>query len=338
MKNLVSVPIRVLVTGTRGKSALVRLLQAGVSSLGIPAWGRITGVLPREIGPLGERLIERSGGGHVEEMRWWLRQVPPGAGAVIMENGAVSPELQGLAARWLQPGVVVWTNAWADHLESWGPGQRGAETVLLQGIPRFSKVAAGFEVARSPLVRAELEKKDCRLEFPPEASPCHYEFGAENLALAKLALRLLGLDAVKAGHAMESLSPDLADFSVIRESGGVLAQAFSANDVQSAARIWGSLGWESRETVFLYNHRPDRPARLESFMAWAKGLPWKEACLTGPFASGLFGSHSLERVHITTTGDLRRFIGDKKRVFGCGNVAGVPIRYLEERRAGKHAA
>ena len=338
MKNLVSVPIRVLVTGTRGKSTMVRLLQAGISSLGIACRGRITGVLPREIGPKRERIIERSGCGHVEEMRWWLRQVPTGDGAVILENGAVSPELQGLAARWLGPTLVVWTNSRADHLESWGPGRRSAETALLQGIPPFSAVAAGAEVACSSFVRVELEKRGCRLESPPPVNTCRSGFGAENLSLAKLAMTLLGLDAEKAGHAMEGLSPDLADFSVIREGGGVLAQAFSANDVQSAAGIWESLGWEARETVLLYNHRPDRPARLKSFTAWAKNLPWMGMCLMGPFGFGLFDRVSLERVRISTAEDLRRFVGEKKRVFGCGNVAGVPIRYLEERRAGKHGA
>ena len=338
LKNLSSVPIRILVTGSRGKSSLVRLLQAGLSGLGIGAWGRITGVLPREIGPAGERVVLRTSGGHVEEMRWWLKQVPPEAGAVVLENSAVSPELQGLAARWLAPTLLVWTNARIDHREIWGPGVMGAETALLEGVPLSTQVVAGPEVAASAFVREALEAKGCPLELRRGAPAFPVGFAAENLQLALSALSALGLDAEEARPAMENLAPDIADFRLIESGGGILAQAFSANDPESTAKLWESLGWVATEVVLLYNHRSDRPARLESFLPWAESLPWKERFMMGPPAFRFCRPVPLQRVRLSCADDLGRFIAGKKRVFGCGNVAGVPMSFLSERRNARHAA
>ena len=57
LKNLASIPIRVLVTGSRGKSSLVRLLHAGLASLGVRSWGRVTGVLPKPDHPVSQGML-----------------------------------------------------------------------------------------------------------------------------------------------------------------------------------------------------------------------------------------------------------------------------------------
>ena len=58
---------KILVTGSRGKSSIVRLLHAAFAAAGNETWARITGVVPRELGPDGERTLERAAGGHVDE-------------------------------------------------------------------------------------------------------------------------------------------------------------------------------------------------------------------------------------------------------------------------------
>ena len=113
-------PLRVLVTGSRGKSSVVRLLHAGLNATGIPTWSRITGTDPRQLEPDGERSIERAAGAHVEEMRWWLGKLPADTQAVVLENSAIAPELQHLAGAWLQPQITVLTNTLPDHQEAWG--------------------------------------------------------------------------------------------------------------------------------------------------------------------------------------------------------------------------
>ncbi|MDR1049236.1 MAG: gamma-polyglutamic acid synthetase, partial [Synergistaceae bacterium] len=279
---------RVLVTGSRGKSSLVRLICAGLGASGTQTRGRVTGVIPRELffgsgsGPThgsgsahgGERKIVRNSPGHVEEMRWWLRQIPCGVEAVVMENSAVQPDLQGLAALWLRPVLTVWTNAREDHQDAWGPGPEAAFSALLRGVPE--------EGGSSLLLSAELgtDRLACRLEgrkgpvFALEKDGRDYR--ESNLLLAEKALDLLGFSSDRARAAMRALPPDVADFRVFRlEDGARLAAAFSANDLQSTEHLFSLLGWTEAETSVLFADRDDRSARRESFAPFL-ARRWRE--------------------------------------------------------------
>lgn len=329
-----SIPVRILVTGTRGKSSLVRLLHAGLSACGLRTYARITGVLPRELSPEGCRVIRRLSPAHVREMCWWLAQIPPDADAVVMENSAVSPDLQEAAGRWLCPTLVVWTTLRSDHQEAWGPGLERAARALVRGVPRGVPVAGGPE-ADHPMVRALLEGRGCSLHFPPPTTPRgnHRE---ENLALALRALSLcVAAEAQReaARRAMEALPPDIADFRVLGEGDDLLAAAFSANEVESTARLFAETGWDPAGTTLLYHHRSDRAARLRGFLPWIGSLPWRETVFTRvcrPFAGlplGRFGALAW-RDDIRDAAAFERWRCGRGRVFACGNVAGWPLELL----------
>lgn len=259
-----------------------------MSSLGLRTRGRITGVLPREFTPAGERLITRHAPGHVEEMRWWLRGIPPDTDAIVMENSAVSPDLQPLAARWLDPTLVVWTNSRPDHQDAWGNSEQAAVRALSRGVPSGCALVSGD-----------------KLSLPSE-------YRASNIALAEAALDAMGVLCDKASAAMRALGPDIADFRVFDPGGNTaLAAAFSANDPESAELLFSSLGWDTRDTCALYSDRRDRPARLRSFAAFL-ARPWREVRV-------LRGRENDDEVTEWMTG---------KRVFGCGNVAGLPLRII----------
>lgn len=328
---------RILVTGSRGKSSLVRLLCAGLEACGVSPWGRITGVLPRQIGPGGERLIERTAPAHVEEMRWWLGQVPPGA-SVVLENSAVAPDLQPLAARWLVPCLVVWTNARPDHPEAWDPGEEGAARALAAGIPEGCPVAAGREAL--PWVRRLLPRSPLREARPEEPLFGEAPFGAENRGLALAALEGLGLDGASARRGMVALPPDVADYRVLPLGAARLASAFAANEPESTERLFEATGWTPEETTLLYHHRPDRPGRLAAFLPWIVRRPWREVVFSrdrsfwGRFAPRR-GPGGLGTWRDLTGGeDLARWVESRGRVFGCGNVAGSPLELLRTRREG----
>lgn len=299
---------RILVTGSRGKSSLVRLILSGISAKGLSARGRVTGVLPRELLPGGQRIITRNSPGHIEEMRWWLKQVPRGTEAVIMENSAVSPELQPLAARWLKPSLIVWTNAREDHQEIWGRGPGAAEDALLRGIPRGVPLVVGSEIASSRRLREILGRRGS----PFAAAVGHENFRLANLSLAKKALEFIGLSCAEADMAMELLPPDVGDFRVFFAGGGAsLAAAFSANDITSTELLFSSLGWREENTTLLFSDRVDRPERRASFKTFFKRR-WREVIVSDAAASA---------------GGLYRLISGKQ-VFGCGNIAGAPLELL----------
>jgi hypothetical protein len=315
--------IRVLVTGSRGKSSVVRLLHAAFVALGLSPRSRITGALPRELTSEGTLLIERSGAPHVEEMRWWLRQVPQSAEAVVLENSAIAPELQGLAARWLHPGVTVLTNAYEDHQEAWGTTRADAAEALALGVPRGGLVVLPTSLATDAMLLAPLARRDCRLEFAAPVPGIPQSHRAINVGLALKTAQLLGLNAARSLKAMLELEPDPFDFRVLRRGPVELAMAFAANDVTSTRNLFESLRWSPEDTRLLYNHRSDRPARWRSFRGWLSPLPWREVIIMGdrPLRKPAGARHERRR-------DLNALLGSfasGDRVFGCGNLVGLPL-------------
>ncbi|MCR4819256.1 MAG: hypothetical protein K5841_09905 [Fretibacterium sp.] len=328
--------VRILVTGTRGKSSLVRLLYAGLSAAGLRVWARVTGVLPRSLSPDGIQVIRRDAPVSFQEMRWWLEQIPGDAEAIVMENSAVSPELQAAAGLWLNPSLIVWTTLRSDHEDAWGPGRLNAARALLRGIPKGVPVAAGQEVAP---FRRELEARGCPVSLLA-ASPTA-SFQEENLSLAMSALKLVlkntttpaNLDPEAGAYAMKALEPDIADFRILGNGNDLLAAAFSANDVESTAKLFRETAWTSQETMLLYHHRQDRPARLKGFLPWITSMPWRKIVFTRTSRPLLPFSLS-PAVRLKWEDDIRSpdsFMAWRKgrgRIFACGNVAGWPLEYL----------
>jgi hypothetical protein len=296
---------RILVTGSRGKSSLVRLIFAGLTASGVKTRGRVTGVIPRELHPGGERRIVRNSPGHVEEMRWWLRRIPGGTEAVVMENSAVLPDLQCLAALWLRPVLTVWTNAREDHQDAWGTGSDAAFSALLRGVPEEGTLLLGAELGTDRLKQLLKERKG--LVFALERDGRNYR--ESNLFLAEKALDLLGFSSERAKSAIRGLPPDIADFRVFRlQNDTLLAAAFSANDLRSTEHLFSLLEWAEVETSVLFADRNDRRARRDSFAPFL-GRRWREVRVAG-------GREDPCEV----IGWMRG-----KQVFGCGNVGGFPL-------------
>ncbi len=312
---------------------MVRLITAALGGAGLQTRGRITGVLPREITGTAETLILRSGPGNVEEMKWWIASLPAGTEAVVLENSAVDPELQPLAFRWLHPSCTVLTNVRPDHEEVWGAGERSAIQALSAGI-EGGPVILPRSVAEIPLLREILEEKGCDLLPCPDG----VSYMEIHLALTEGACRFFGLDEKKGLAAARALPQDLADFRLFSEAEGILASAFSANDTESTEELFRTTGWKREETAILYNSRRDRFARLHSFLPWFRSFPWKGVFLMG--SRPLFLPPGMEAAPVRDVAGFEEFVSASGHVFGCGNVAGIPLDFLlrrtDEKEGGQH--
>jgi poly-gamma-glutamate synthase PgsB/CapB len=120
------IPLRVLITGTRGKSSTVRLIHAALTAGGIPTLGKMTGTASRELDTAGvEHPTNRIGQVSILEMletvhRSFTRDdfAPR---AIVLECMAVTPDLIELCTDDIvRPQVSVVTNALWDHLEEQG--------------------------------------------------------------------------------------------------------------------------------------------------------------------------------------------------------------------------
>ncbi len=318
-------PIKIMVTGSRGKSSLVRLVHSALLANGIKAYGRITGVLPRELTPDGEVQILRSSGGHVEEMKWWLSSIPEDVQAVVMENSAVSPDLQSLASKWFSPGITLLSNIHPDHQEAWGPDEIDAALALSRGIGPGAKVILGPGLENKKFLLEILDFKNCKI-MESMLGGNILDFREKNILTASRLCEFLHLDMNIAERAMRNTPPDIADFRVIGRGSCELAFAFSANDIESTGELFRLLEWPFEETMVLYNHRRDRSSRLKSFKKWILDNPWGSICMIGDYP---FFPWTLKYYRRSKNlSDLLTSSSLGMRVFGCGNVAGLPLEFV----------
>ena len=314
---------RVLVAGSRGKSSIVRMLHAAMHIAGLQSYARITGVVPRELGPQGTRTISRSAGAHVEEMRWWLRRLPSSAQGIILENSAINAEFQGLAKRWLRPDVTVLSNTLPDHQELWGESSACAARVLVAGIPKNSKLILPAGLETDKYLLELLGSRQCQLIFTEPATVAGDNYHAINVGLALATVECLGLATAPALEAMAGIVPERYDFHVAKCGGAEVAMAFSANDITSTRNLFRSLMWSPDETRLIYNHRADRPGRFRSFIDWLSQTHWREVLIIGDKPRKRPGSASY--LKIKNEQGLLRLFRPGDRVFGCGNISGIPL-------------
>lgn len=314
---------RILVTGSRGKSSIVRLLHTALHHAGLETYARITGVVPRELSVDKVRSISRSSGAHVEEMRWWLKQLPASAEGIVLENSAITPDLQGLAALWLQPQVTVLTNTLPDHQEAWGTTRASAAEVLVAGIPKDGLVLLPSSLKADNYLADLLELRSCKTVFAEPAADAGDGFPAINLGLALTTIKQLGLEPEPALQAMQNLQADSYDFNVVNYNGAKVAMAFSVNDISSTRKLFHSMNWPEEQTRLIYNHRKDRPGRFRSFVDWLNHSPWQEVLIIGDKPQ--MRLCSARYLRIKNERGLRKLFKPGDRVFGCGNIAGLPL-------------
>lgn len=317
---------RILVTGSRGKSSLVRLLHCALNHCEIPTYARITGVVPRELGPASETNILRSAGAHVEEMRWWLNQLPADCSGVVLENSAIAKDLQPLAGQWLRPQVAVLANIFPDHQEVWGPTSDCAAMTLVAGIPKGCPVVLPDQLKNHQLLCSLLKRKGCPI-IVAETQHCgSCDFQQYNIQLALAALQFVGCEGSLALEGLEQLKPDLFDFHVKYKAGVEFAMAFTVNDVVSTIGLFQSLNWREEETLLVFNHRSDRIGRLSSFIDWINQTSWRDVVIIGDRPRRIKSSARFLKINDPVS--LLKVFNSGDRIFGCGNIAGLPLKMV----------
>src|SRR5262245_50182833 len=133
-----SIRIRIHVNGTRGKSSLVRLIAAALRAHGVRTYAKTTGSQPQLILPDGSELpVFRPGLPNViEQLRIIGIAADDRAEALVLECMALQPHLQALCELSIlcsTHGVI--SNAWPDHLDVMGPGEREVALALLGTCP-----------------------------------------------------------------------------------------------------------------------------------------------------------------------------------------------------------
>jgi len=353
------IPLRVCVTGTRGKSSVTRLIAAALRASGRKVLAKTTGSKPTLILPDGsEREILRSGPATVLEQKEVLALAARlGADALVAEMMSIGPECLTVEShKILRPDCLVVTNARLDHEEEMGRTREAVAESLSAAIPEGCTVLVP-EKECFPVFEAKAAVRKSRLikvvSGKEEALSPDFDF-PDNVQLALAAAAHLGVDRETALRGMAAARPDfgaLKIWSLVSPVSGRVwnfGSLFAANEPDSTRlaldRLRERLSFRGRKAIVLLNLRADRASRTRR---------WLSALRSG-FFSGFdrvvfIGEQApaLGRLRFARTPDvpgvdaipgrtaakvmsaLWPMSGEDTVVVGAGNIAGVGRELVE---------
>ena len=277
-----SIPLRVHVNGTRGKSSVTRLIAAGLRAGGIRTFAKTTGTAPRIIDSKGkDRVIHRlrsaSIGEQIKLMRLFSKEKPD---AIVMECMAVQPEYQWISEhQMIQSHIGVITNARPDHLEEMGPTIDDVKKSLGNTIPYNGKVVFGEKnivsaVSHVSKIRnTEYIVADESMVTSSQIAGFPYIEHPQNIAIALKVCDVLGVNKEIALDGMQNSQPDPGALVVNNVDFGrgkvYFINSMAANDPVSTLQIWkiikSMFSSKTYFTIYL-NCREDRRSRTNQLL------------------------------------------------------------------------
>ena len=284
-RSLKSIPLRIHVNGTRGKSSVTRLVAAGLREGGLKTFAKTTGTAPRVIDPQGkDRIIHRlrlpSIGEQVRLLRYFATEKPD---AVVMECMAVQPQYQWIAEhQMIKSHIGVITNVRPDHLEEMGPTEEDVAHSLCNTVPNKA-VLITAEDQKPEILKAVAKKNNSQIIFSDPASVSEKEMDSfsyiehsSNVAIAIDVCEKAGVDRETSLIGMHKVQPDVGALVIwdlmIKEKTYKFVNGMAANDPVSTLRIWNSINDRyglGKKTCVFFNSREDRLGRTEQMIKLA---------------------------------------------------------------------
>lgn len=295
-RRLRSIPVRIHVNGTRGKSSVTRLLFGAIRESGKVVCAKTTGTLARFVTPHGrEYPIYRPAGPNVgEQVRIVRTAAEYGPEVLVLECMALQPAYQWMSERhFVRATHGVITNARPDHLDVMGPTSHDVALALSGMTPRRGKLFTAERPLRNVFEETSADRgselvavndEDVAAVTEADLKPFPYREHAENVALVLKVCADLGIDRATALRGMYKAPPDIGVLKGFplsffgREI--FFVNAFAANDPESTERIWNGIvdehgGGEGKQVIALFNCRADRPDR--SFQLGEAAPRWRPA-------------------------------------------------------------
>lgn len=331
------------VNGTRGKSSVSRLIEAGLRGGGLRVFCKTTGTDPMTIDVDGRQaLLRRRGKANIKEQISILRQAASqDAQILVVECMAVQPELQRAAQHdILKANIGVITNVRRDHTDVMGETLSDIASALSNTVPKNGVLFTAERKHTQELSQRAQALGTIFQSVVPDGSEPPFDF-AENIALALAVCRYLGVERETALRGMEKhYHRDPYALSLHRWGEILLIGGFSINDVQSTCFVWEKMakkhGLDDQKRILLINNRPDRGSRTEDMVRVCSALRPEEVWLMG--ASRGYMRRKLRRVVPNCVVKVvpkaenisPEMLSQRAAVFAIGNIAG-PARSVMER-------
>ncbi len=278
-KRIRSIPVRIHINGTRGKSSVTRLIGAGLRAGGVSNITKVTGTFPRLIIEDGtETYIHRKTSANIIEQLSIVKfAASRNVKALVMECMALQPQYQTITERhMIHSNVAVMTNIRMDHTDVMGHTLEEIAETLGRTIPENEHLFTSENIIPGRLKKMA-DKKNAITHFidpqtvsMDEMNGFRYIEHRENVSLALAVCMHLGVDRDTALKGMHSAIPDEGVLMVFRveafKKQMVFFNAFAANDPDSTFLVWkkisDEIGLEGKRIVLL-NTRQDRLYRAQ---------------------------------------------------------------------------
>ena len=278
-KRILSIPIRIHVNGTRGKSSVTRLIGAALREGGIKTITKVTGTYPRLVLEDGSEvdIYRKTEPNIIEQLSIVKLAAQRKVQAIVMECMAIQPQYQWITeTKMMHSTIGLITNVRLDHVEVMGYTLPEIANVLGKTIPRNQHFFTTEDQTLNQLEKISkkqktvlhLANKDSVTD--DEMNNFNYLEHKENVALALSVCEHLGIERNVALNGMFKALPDagvlkLSKVNVYGKSINFY-NAFAANDPQSTLLIWNQIKEEiglNELKIILLNTRKDRLDRAK---------------------------------------------------------------------------
>jgi poly-gamma-glutamate synthase PgsB/CapB len=277
-----SIPMVIAVTGTRGKSSVVRMLASVLREHGRRVLAKTTGSQAQLVLPDGSvQDIPRRGIVSILEQKKILNSAAElKVDYVVVEIMSIRPENHIVESQQiLRPDIVVLTNVRRDHIEAMGETEPEIASVFQQDFPPGSSVYVPEEY--EPLLVSSCPGIET-IRLMPVKKQMHQQNVAdfeENLDLVAAVSKDLGVANEAIARGIQNSRLDIGRLRIwrhkVRDKNVFLVNAFAANDPGSTMMIYNkvaqALSAPPSSFLGLLNLRHDRADRTIQWIEALKG-------------------------------------------------------------------
>ena len=347
-----SIPLRISVTGTRGKSSVVRMLSSVLREDGKRVLAKTTGSEAKFILPNGEeREVSRQGVPSIIEQKKLLKK------AAAMNVDCIVAEIMSIHAenhyiescQLLKPHIVIITNVRLDHTDAIGKTKDEISSVISLDIPEKSKVFIPKNEIRSiflttiknkgrELIEISEEISSAILEIAPELKTKHF---LGNLDIVYALGQHFSIREKTILNGIRKAKYDIGQFKILKyrlekgEKTCYFVNGFSSNDPESTfeviLKIREIIPSASTELIGLLSLRSDRGDRTMQWIAALKNGGseyFNRIYVLGVHAKivkrklkwvDVLKDKSVEKITEAIFSNIR----DQSVIFGFGNIGGT---------------